>query len=170
MNFSDKLTYSDEQILKEREYHKYIHEHILNVSRAYNKYADILCKKLNISKYSLGIMIYNHDRSKYSEEEFSGYRQWFFPCSDETKNKEWFDQAWEHHYKNNSHHPEYWINSFGEIENMPPINIAEMLLDWEAMSMKFGGTTYEYYMKERDNKPFSEFTKKTIDSVIDIFK
>ena len=36
------------------------------------------------------------------------------------------------------------------IKDMPNIYIAEMLCDWEAMSIKFNDSTYEYYKKERD--------------------
>ena len=160
----------NEKQIKEQEYTNYINQHVLNVSVAYNKFSDILCRKLDISPYKLGIQVFNHDKSKYSDEEFDGYRQWFYPCTTEVRNKELFDKAWEHHYKNNSHHPEYYLDADGDPLDMEIIDIAEMLLDWEAMSMKFGGSTYDYYMKNRDNKPLSEYTKGVIDNVIDIFK
>ena len=50
---------------------------------------------------------------------------------------------------------------------MPALYIAEMLLDWEAMSMKFNGSTYDYYIKNRDKKPFSENTKQILDKVVE---
>lgn len=159
-----------EKDLKEKEYRNYINEHISNIHTAYLKYARILCEKLNISMFKLSHNIDIHDKSKYSEEEFDAYRQYFFPCSDEKKDKELFDKAWEHHYKFNRHHPEYWINEDGSIKDMDNIFIAEMLLDWAAMGIKFGDTAYSYYMKERDNKPLSDNTKQIIDSVIEIFK
>lgn len=157
--------------LRECMYREYITEHISNVRIVYLKYGDKLCKILNINPYILVDNINKHDHSKYSEEEFEGYRQYFHPCSDEIPDEKIFELAWKHHYKNNPHHPEYWVDEINNTyKDMEPIYIAEMLLDWEAMSMKFGGNTYEYYMKEKDNKPFSDGTKKIIEKAIDIFK
>lgn len=36
--------------------------------------------------------------------------------------------ALEHHYRNNSHHPQYW----GQIDLMGPLDQIEMLCDWKA--------------------------------------
>ena len=160
-----------ERELKEKEYLAYINEHIANVKTAYYNYRFQLCSNLVISAVDLYNNILVHDDTKYSEEEFEGYRQWFYPCSDEEKNKELFDKAWEHHYLNNPHHPEYWCDrETNEPTDMPDIYIAEMLLDWAGMGIKFGDTAYEYYMKTRDTKPLSENTKKKIDRIIKIFK
>ena len=158
-----------EKDLKEQEYLKYISEHIANIKLAHLKYGEQLVKLLNIGKIELGMNILLHDQSKYSVEEFDAYRNYFHTCSDEEKDKESFNRAWEHHYQFNKHHPEHWIDG-DNIKDMPNIYIAEMLLDWAAMGMKFGDTAYEYYQKERDKKPFSDTTKKTIDQVIHIFK
>lgn len=160
-----------EVTLKEKEYKSYILEHIVNINTARIEYGDRLCEILHISPFKLVLPIMVHDKSKWSEEEFDSYRQYFYPCSDEEPNKEIFDIAWKHHYQNNPHHPEYWVDEdSGIIKDMPPIYIAEMLLDWEAMSIKFNNNTYDYYMKEKDNKPFSENTRKIIDEIITIFK
>ena len=156
--------------MKEQEYMDYIEEHLANVKTAFQKYGDRLCQELNISKFELERNIYNHDMSKFSSDEFDAYRNYFYPCSDETKDKESFNKAWKHHYTNNPHHPEYWKDEENNIKDMPNIYIAEMLCDWEAMSMKFNGSTYEYYKKERDVKPFSQNTKNILDHVIEIFK
>lgn len=156
-----------EKELKEKEYLSYINEHISNVQLSFEKYGEQLCKILNIKYYDLLNNVRHHDESKYTDIEFEGYRQYFYPCSDEEKNKDMFDLAWIHHQNHNPHHPEYWIDrSENNIKDMPPIYIAEMLLDWEAMRIKFGGTTYEYYIKNRDKKRLSENTKKIIDYVI----
>lgn len=155
--------------LKEQEYMDYIEEHIANVKSAFYKYGNTLCEKLNISKFELEKNIYKHDLSKFSEDEFDAYRNYFFPCNGEERNDKAFELAWEHHYKNNPHHPEYWIHN-NQIEDMPNIYIAEMLCDWEAMSMKFKNNTYDYYIKERNKKPFSEHTKKVLDDIVEIFK
>lgn len=159
-----------EKQMKENEYTKYINEHIMNIHNAYVIYKDILCEKLNISPSLLLSNINKHDQSKYSDEEFNAYRNYFYPCNDEIKDEKMFNNAWEHHYKENPHHEDYWIDDSGIPKDMPKIYIAEMLLDWAAMAITFDDNVYEYYTKERDNKTFSDNTKKIIDSVIDIFK
>ena len=157
--------------LKENEYKAYIKEHFTNVNTAFLKYGINMAKRLFITPGALYVRVIKHDDSKYLKEEFDGYRQYFYPCSGEEKNEKLFNDAWKHHYKNNDHHPEYWVDEVtGDIKDMPVECIAEMLLDWEAMSMKFGGNTYDYYMKEKDNKPFSENTKKVIEDLIGLFK
>lgn len=154
---------------KEKEYCNYIDEHIKNVMTTFNIYGKRLCAELNVSFYKLSIRVFEHDKTKYDDIEFEGYRQWFYPCSFEEKNKELYDKAWEHHHDNNSHHPEHYVKN-GKPTGMDRLSIAEMLLDWAAMGIKFGTNTYDYYKKERDIKPFSEDDKKIIDSVIEIFK
>ena len=77
------------------------------------------------------------------------------------------------HRFHNKHHPEYWtyVDEYYKpvVLDMPPIYIAEMLLDHQAMGYKFGDNAYNYYQKTKDKKPYSDKTKKIIESVIDIF-
>ena len=156
--------------LKENEYRAYIKEHVANIHAAFLKYGKELCSLIFETPGALYTRVIKHDDSKYCNIEFDAYRQYFYPCSDEEPNEEEFNNAWKHHYRNNDHHPEYWIDDDGTIKDMPPICVAEMLLDWEAMSMKFNGSTYEYYLKEKDVKPFSENTKKLLAELITVFK
>lgn len=78
-----------------------------------------------------------------------------------------FDKAWIKHYKRSKHHWERYVMSFHDyIDNrgssvntpmeiagtdvlvqMPDDAIEEMVYDWMAMSVKFGGTAQEYYLK-----------------------
>lgn len=157
--------------LKENEYKAYIKEHFNNVNSAFLKYGIMMCKRLFITPGTLYVRVIKHDDSKYSSEEFEAYRQYFYPCSNEKPDEEILNIGWKHHYKNNDHHPEYWVNEVtGDIADMPPECIAEMLLDWEAMSMKFNDNTYDYYMREKDNKPLSENTRKIVEDLIGLFK
>lgn len=155
---------------KEKEYMMYINEHIANVKLAFEKYGDELCRLLNIKKYDLLKNVSKHDESKYTDKEFDGYRQYFYTCSDEQQDKELFNIAWIYHQNSNPHHPEFWVDrSTGDVVDMPNIYIAEMLLDWEAMSMKFNGNTRDYYLKNKYKKPFSDNTLAILDEVTKIF-
>lgn len=166
-----------ELVRKEDEYIDYINEHISNIKCAMIKYGDKLCELLNLDSSKLMELIYDHDKSKYEMEEFIAYRMKFHPASSDNKSKEevekLFNLAWLHHQNNNPHHPEYWVLIDGDkVEplDMPNIYIAEMLLDWEAMGMKFHTNTYKYYYERGKNKLFSDKTRATIESVIEIFK
>ena len=46
-----------------------------------------------------------------------------------------------HHYQNNDHHPEYWGSG---VQEMPPLALIEMLVDWKAASLRRGSTPEEF--------------------------
>lgn len=56
--------------------------------------------------------------STYGSAEYEGFRKAMGPALD-------------HHYANNSHHPEHWKNG---IDDMSLLDLIEMLLDWKAAS------------------------------------
>lgn len=61
-----------------------------------------------------------------------------------------FKKAFEKHYNNNRHHPEYYKSKGGKMKD---IDICEMCIDFTAMSIKFGGKPYDYYNdKKRELK------------------
>jgi hypothetical protein len=115
-------------------------------------------------KYKLGMRtdihseMYNrilvHDKSKYIEPEFSAYRQWFYPDSNETKNKDLFDSAWRHHYTFNDHHPEYYYIGDTKVVEMSVRAMCEMFCDWLAMSIKFNNLPSDWFIKRQNTDPF----------------
>ena len=79
-----------------------------------------------------------HDQSKLDSPEvelFTEYTPKLASCtydSDEYKAmKKAMKPALDHHYANNSHHPEHYKNG---IEDMNLLDILEMLCDWKAAS------------------------------------
>lgn len=75
--------------------------------------------------------------------------------------EEAFKLAWQHHYEHNKHHWKHWCYDWDEYysnivelndcelsvpKKMPERYINQMICDWEAMSIKFGGTAQKYYM------------------------
>lgn len=77
----------------------------------------------------------NHDKSKLTEHE-KPYFDNAMRLKDLTygsdEYKEQLNQlqpALEHHYKNNSHHPEYHANG---IDDMTLLDVSEMFIDWLA--------------------------------------
>jgi hypothetical protein len=108
-------------------------------------------------------LIKEHDESKFSEEEFEPYaKKWHL---DGIKTPE-YEAAWEHHWSNNEHHPEYWDG-----EDMPYIYILEMICDWGSFSLKSGNMkelSDFYYNKAIDDpeKNLSNATKEIIEDII----
>lgn len=153
-------------------YKQYIIEHIENVKKAFSEYGERLCDRLEISYEELQENILNHDSSKFSKAEFDGYRQYFYTNPNEEKNQDLFDAAWLHHENANKHHPEYWVmrdDHDTKALDMPPIYIAEMLLDWQAMSYKFGSTVKSYYESQGHKKTFSDKTRDIVEDLMDLF-
>lgn len=108
-------------------------------------------------------LIKAHDESKFSEEEFEPYAQKWF--GDGKKTRE-YELAWEHHYMNNEHHPEYWAG-----EDMPYIYILEMICDWGSFSIASGDMKElsDFYFnkaKADPEKNLSEATQEIIEDII----
>ena len=108
-------------------------------------------------------LIKEHDESKFSEEEFEPYAQRWH--GDKKKTPE-YELAWEHHWQNNEHHPEYWLG-----EDMPYIYILEMLCDWGSFSIDKGdlGELSDFYYNKAENDPeknLSEATKEIIHDLL----
>lgn len=152
---------------------EYIRQHRNNIKEAFKKYGYKICKYLNIDYFKLKEIIGKHDLSKYTDIEYESYRQYFYPNENEIPNRDKMNIGWLHHQNHNKHHPEYWyLRNDKEIIvlDMDNYSIAEMLLDWEAMSMYQNSNTYEWYLKNKDNILFSEKTKEKVDDLINIFK
>lgn len=88
----------------------------------------------------LDIRYLQHDKSKLEEPEKSGYDQvdsqlagLTYGSEEYNKNLEELKPTIEHHYKNNSHHPEYYQRG---ISGMNLVDIIEMLCDWKAATLR----------------------------------
>lgn len=111
-------------------------------------------------------LIREHDDSKFSEEEFDAYARFWYNDSDHYDYDPEYETAWEHHWKNNEHHPEYWLG-----RDIPYIYILEMLCDWGSFSISEGNILElinYYYDEARDDneKDLSENTKKIIEEIL----
>jgi hypothetical protein len=85
-----------------------------------------------------------HDNSKLYGIE------WAFLHPDmKEENPEAFKLALRQHNTTNKHHSEYWNG----IDNMPPVYIAEMVVDWKVRSGEFG-TDFWDWVKEEATKRY----------------
>jgi hypothetical protein len=93
-----------------------------------------------------------HDWSKFSRAEWEPYVRRFFGKGTDPRE---FEDAWQHHYSRNPHHPEYWqqVEEDGTIRAnwMPPTYVREMIADWYGTSMAQGKSDIEsYYLANKD--------------------
>lgn len=172
---------------KQTEYINYIESHRERVKAAYEKYfVPLIDKELDLQSCSneefqeaLKSAINNinsHDDSKYSDIEFEPYRVRFYPTTEEKellKNSDYLNQqqenfleAWTHHYKNNPHHPKYWIKEDGTIIDMELVYIIEMICDWAS----FGDDTVDWYQNKAidEKKAMSVRTKEIVEELLGI--
>lgn len=153
-------------IEKTREYLDYLEEHIRNVERAWGEVVD-KCRGMSFivddCKFSfLEADVMSHDVSKLSEHEFVQYRKAFYCCENEPE----YDmaEAWEHHKRWNAHHWETWtketpgyLSPYGE-----ELCCVHMVIDWIAMSYKFGGTARDYYEENKTDIELPRWAEKLI--------
>jgi len=79
-----------------------------------------------------------------------------------------FDKAWEHHYKNNPHHWNHWLDEKGVPQVIPSQYLEQMISDWEGMSLKFGGSAQEYYLKNYRKVELEYNTRVLLEFMLDI--
>lgn len=148
-------------------YTEYVEDHVRNVIKAYDLFIDLLISYIEKYKrsYRFGFAVYDrlkesvrynltfHDKSKFSANEFAQYAAKFYPCPEDIENikqtNENFDAAWEHHWKNNPHHPEYWleVDEHGKekYREMSNAYFIEMILDWISVSMTKKSSTFDWW-------------------------
>ncbi|MCD3321820.1 hypothetical protein G8V07_15250 [Clostridium botulinum D/C] len=166
-------------MLKYWKYVKYVMEHKKNV---FIECMNMGKKTSNKEKKrDLFIHAFTHDLSKFLPSEFIPYARYFYGDypSDAVSNlpfvtrkdkilteniiKADFEKAWEHHYKHNKHHPEYWIG-----KNMPCKYINQMICDLKGMSRKFGDTAQEYYLKNYYKWNITRETRFRLEIALDL--
>lgn len=159
---------------KENKYKKYLKKHQKNIKKAYyNEIANNPNIFLLIDKEILDKLykrILNHDKSKYSKEEFDAYRKNFFPINKKEKeeNLKNFEKAVEHHYKNNPHH---WQNrqykeKFDITNDEEIVDVLENVLDWVSVGYEFKNTAKEYYDKNKNNIILNSKEKVYLEHII----
>jgi len=175
MFIEQKHMVGQEYIDRTRAYLDYLEEHFNNIRKAFQELSEA-CDGMpwvgdDCTWHKLRQEICYHDVSKFSAEEFTQYRDKFFPLhipSNEDNSN--FKKAWEHHYTNNEHHCEFINNLPSEDINTKPglveRYLVHMLVDWTAMGYKFGDTAEKYY---EANKAKINLHKEHEDFIYTIF-
>ena len=176
-----------------RDYGDYVEEHMSNVRKAWNDLflpyysagddearelagvdADTLYDALVESESLVAI----HDASKYDDEEFEPYRIHFYPTPEEKDaiergsydDKAAFTEAFAHHCRLNPHHAQHWCDEDGlPVADMELPYIIEMVCDWAAMSMKFGGSPLDWWRDaaDKERRCMTDGTIEVVDQMMD---
>lgn len=162
----------EEKIKKFREYLDYIDENYNHVQKAWKLIND----KCPNDKFrfisddfvwgTIDSEVKSHDLSKLSAEEFTQYRQFFFPCENEKKDKDLFKIAWGHHKKHNDHHWQTWTEKYKDHPYAEAFLIMN-IVDWVAMGFKFGDTAKDYYEKNKNEIKLPEWAIKLMYEIFD---
>lgn len=165
---------------RKSEYLNYLDNHINGVIRAYQEVLfPVLCTESGLTVEeltNLSIQIENHDTSKYDEEEFDAYCNYFYPAENYPKDELAFDRAWLHHQHNNPHHWQYWVLVRDEGNLVPmdmdDFSIYEMLCDWHSFHYFKDpeSTAYRWYQDNKDKMILSDNTRNIVESLIEYFK
>lgn len=172
-----------------REYLDYLDNHIDGVIYCWEEVLrpaledsqdDELLSQINLDK--IGLQVYNHDRSKYSEEEFLGYCNHWYPQdgsevthdSKKPQGDSSYDYAWLHHRHCNPHHSQYWVSTDDDGTITPldmPLNyICEMICDWGSFyaNDKNEEPAHEWWKKNKKKFIMSDNTRNWIDRIFEI--
>ena len=154
-----------------KQYDEYLREHISAVKACWGL----------ITKDSIGFggdEPIGHDLSKYTEDEYYAYDNYFYPDengiddSDKEFTKKLFKYAWLHHQNTNRHHWQYWvlINDEDGIKplNMPYMDVYEMVADWGSFAYrkKDGSELLKWYEAHRAKMILHEETRATVERLV----
>lgn len=156
-----------------KEYDSYLKEHITNVNNAYKWLIDHFGKD-----YDVGLThnIIDHDKSKYTSEEYGPYDDYFYGKKTPEVN-EAFNKAWLHHIHNNPHHWQYWVLIEDDPElpggflciEMPIQYIFEMIADWWSFSWKQNNLheIFDWYEKHRKTIRLNSKSRQIVEDILD---
>lgn len=158
----------------QEQYDEYLETHIGNVSEGFYWLKDNLPELFeDCDIIKLYDIIKDHDKSKYSEEEYMPYAVYFYGSKKKTAQvQEDFDYAWLHHIHNNPHHWQYWVlvndDDGTKALDMPYEYIIEMICDHWTFSWAKGNLyeIFDWYDKHIGKIVFSPATKKTYESIL----
>lgn len=149
-------------------YDEYLDEHLANNIYAYKWLCDHLRDTIgdDILEDASFDIIYGHDNSKYSEDEYAAYDAFFYGANKSYAVKTAFDYAWLHHIHNNPHHWQYWVLVNDDKQEgikaleMPKKYVIGMICDWWSFSFKTGNL-YEIFDWYKEHEPWMKLHKNT---------
>ena len=155
------------------QYDNYLTNHKNNVYRGYEWISKNLPEILKPDLAYEYQLMYNHDASKSSDQEYHAYDAYFYGRNRSYQVVQEFNRAWLHHIHHNPHHWQHWVlindnPNEGEIVlDMPHLYIIEAVCDWWAFSWA-KGNLYEIFNWYDEHKAYMKLSDKTRRTVEDI--
>ena len=166
---------TDEMIDK---YDEYLHKHINAVKTAFDWLIVNLPELFkNYDSDILGTVISSHDMSKWDDEEYFAYCEYFYG---EHKDEDWvqtdFDYAWLHHQHNNPHHWQHWLlredDGGTKPLEMDYLYVIEMVCDHWAFSWVKDNLyeIFDWYDSNKTKMVLHPNTQELYESILDKIK
>ena len=164
---------------RKMQYNNYLKAHIGFVNKAFHDFIlPVLQEDESISSQEIANIqdqIKQHDSSKYTDSEYPGYLQWFYPSDESEKDKDQFNQSWNHHQHVNPHHWQYWICRSDKDEDiildMDLASVLEMLCDWSSFQFMeefdMSGNAHDWYKNHGKKMILSDNTRKLVEEYLD---
>lgn len=158
------------------EYNNYLNQHVANVVKGFNWMRENIPEIFKgVSENMMISQINAHDDSKWYEEEYQAYDDYFYGTKTQEV-KEAFDLAWLHHQHTNPHHWQHWLlqedDGAKRALEMPKEYVIEMVADWWAFSWKAEKLTeiFEWYSKNKGKMILHNNTQKFVEEILDLLK
>lgn len=164
-----------------KKYDEYIKHHQFNVYKAFEWLEQNLPELFEDESFKAicrHLCEYEHDQSKYSEEEYSAYDAYFYSGNRSYKVVNDFNMAWLHHIHCNPHHWQHWVlinddPDEGEIiMDMPDEYIIEMVCDWWSFSFTKGNLyeIFDWYKEHEKHMKLSKYTRDHVEDILNMIK
>lgn len=152
-----------------QKYQEYLEGHIGNVQDAMNLIIKISTDDefIQENKEALLNIAKEHDKSKYSEEEYIPYLHHFYPTNEHEEHmSEEFELACKHHILHNKHHWDFWIDpstlelpDIKEDDRQYKLYCIERVCDWLAMARQHDEEKDEWYEANKDSIKMPDWAK-----------
>ena len=157
-------------------YDDYIKDHKENVFKAFQWLEENIPGVLSadeIKNAARHQCEFEHDQSKYSEEEYDAYDNYFYGNRSYAVVQE-FNKAWLHHIHNNPHHWQHWVlinddpDEGEKILDMPYQYIIEMVCDWMSFSIAKGNLNelFSWYDEHKKHMKLSDYTRNRVEIIL----
>ena len=155
------------------QYDAYIKEHCASVRKGSYWIRKSLPELLiDIPGVDYELMILLHDDTKFNNDEYYAYDEYFYGKKTKTSEKN-MRYAFQNHIHQNPHHWQHWVHITDDGSpsiialDMPYQYIIEMICDWWSFSWASGDlfSIFDWY---NEHKKIIKFSKRTRDTVEDI--
>lgn len=160
-------------------YDLYLEKHKANVTKAFMWIQEKLPEVLDGTDVDWEQqIIFGHDASKSSEEEYLAYDAYFYGGNRSYIVQNAFNHAWLHHIHVNGHHWQHWILNQDDpdpgevILEMPHRFVVEMVCDWMSFGFEVGDLEelFKFYDGHKDYMKLGIHTRVYVDWLLNKIK